>query len=387
MPNRKLKNWTPDESDSALRDLLRRNQYEEELQTSDKAAAEAYSSIYQSVPIHGLIASAPEREAIEINAITHSGTMESNGILITIDEKAIKNINPQTFKVLILLLKGATLQLPHERTATNADAINRGRIVSIGLSQYMEACRINDIKEARNQLNEGIKALYAISLEWDEEEYSRPEGKSRKVKTKKHHRMRITDHTITEEDGNPIKRGTAEVKLSFDMAEYLCGNYIMPYPDALLSIHTHYHPYSLPLGWKLCALYNVNYGKDRRNITTVKTLLNSAKGIPRYSDLVKTGRIYERLIKPFDRDLYALVEAGILSDYWYFDKNGERIERIQLGNLSYAEFAALSIHYELKDYPDQTQRLEAKNKRIKAAVSRAKTNARKKQNTAGDGGQ
>ena len=177
---------------------------------------------------------------------------------------------------------------------------------------------------------------------------------------------------------------------------YLSNSYIMPYPDALLSINTHYHPYSIPLGWKLCALHNMNFGKDIANTTTVKTLLSAAKGIPRYSDIAQQGHIYERIISRLDRDLAALIEAEVLSAYWYYDDNGTRIEGgyykggkyIESGKLallSYTEFSALHVHYELKNYPNQTPRLEAKSKRIRAAISRRKT-AKKKAEEAGDGG-
>ena len=359
----------------------------EELPSISSDAIEApYSNILQSKPLHGLLSSSTAHGNMQLNAVTHEGPMQSDGVQRTRDEEAIQEITAQTFKVLILLLTAATAQLPRADAIT-AEAINKGRKVQIPLSKYMDACRIKDIKEARSQLNEAIKALYAVSLEWDEAVFERPEGKSRKVKTTKHHRMRITDHTITPDEGNPVRRGVAEFRLSFDMAEYLSGTYIMPYPDALLSINTHYHPYSIPLGWKLCALHNMNFGKERANTTTVKTLLSAAKGIPSYSDLAQVGKIYERLIYPFDRDLAELVEAGVLSSYWYYDGSGKRIEGTQLGGLSYTEFSALYIHYELKDYPDQTPRLEAKSKRIKAAISRRKSAAKKKTEETGDGAQ
>ena len=366
------------------------------LPTDDEAEAQ-YSNVLQGKPLHGLIASSTAHGNIQLNAVTHEGTMQSEGVLITIDEEAIQGISAQTFKVLILLLTAATIQLPRADAIT-ADAINKGRKVQITLAKYMEACRVKDIKEARAQLNEAIKALYAVSLEWDEVVYEKPEGKSRKVKTTKHHCVRISDHTITQEEGNPVKRGVAEFRFSFDMAEYLSGSYIMPYPDALLSINTHYHPYSIPLGWKLCALHNMNFGTERANTTTVKTLLSAAKGIPRYSDIARQGHIYERLISRLDRDLAALVEAGVLSTYWYYDDSGARIdggsykggkytESGKLALLSYTEFSALHVHYELKNYPDQTPRLEAKSKRIKTAISRRQSAAKKKAEETGDGAQ
>lgn len=344
---------------------------------------EAYSKTLQGKPIHGLISSSTAPQNIQIDAITHAGRMDSEGVIITIDEEAIQDISAQTFKVLIILLTALTSQLPHGNII-QADAIQRGRIVKIALDDYMRACRIRDKKEARSQLNAAVKAIYAVSLEWDEVVYERPEGKSRAVKTTKHHRMRITDHTITEEEGNPVKNGAAEIRFSFDMAEYLSNSYIMPYPDALLSINTHYHPYSIPLGWKLCALHNMNFGKPTQNKTTVETLLRAAKGIPSYRRIASTGQIYDRIVKPFDRDLRALVEAGVLASYYYFDDEGNRIDTQTLGGLSYIEFSRLNIYYELKDYPDQTPRLEEKSKRIKAAIRRNAAK-KKKVDEAGDG--
>ena len=379
----------PEEETILLSTLETERTLEDISHASDESReiATPYSNVLQGKPIHGLIASSTSPRNIEIDKVTHAGTINSDGVIITIDEEAIQDISPQTFKVLIILLTAVTSQL-QSGAAANAENINRGRAVKISIDEYMEACKIRDRKEARAQLNDAIKALYAVSLEWDETTYERPDGKSRKVKTTKHHRLRITDHTITPAEGNPVRRGIAEFRFSFDMAEYLSNAYIMPYPMALLSINTHYHPYSIPIGWKLCALYNVNYGNAKRqNVTTVETLLRAAKGIPSYQSLSKRGNVYDRLIRPFDRDLTALEEAGVISSYWYFDDEGNRIDRQLLGGLSYAEFSALNVHFEMSNYPDQTPRLEAKSKRIKAAISRNRRAAKRKAEESGEAGE
>lgn len=401
MADTKRNKQTPDEA-ARLRQQSRTPQGKPPIETdtlpSIGTGIEApYSTVLQGKPLHSLFASSPAN-AIQLNAITHEGTMQSGDVLITIDEEAIKDITPQTFKVLILLLTAATIQLPRANAIT-AEAINKGRKVQIPLAKYMEACRIKDVKEARTQLNTAINALYGVSFDWIETVYEKPEGKSRKVRIDKPYRMRLLGRIggAEEVNGKPVKRGVAEVNLSFDMAEYLSGSYIMPYPDALLTINTRYHPYSIPLGWKLCALHNMNFGTERANSTTVKTLLSAAKGIPRYSDIAQQGHIYERLISRLDRDLAALVEAEVLSAYWYYMddgthieggyyKGGKYIESGKLALLSYTEFSALHVHYELKNYPDQTPRLEAKSKRIKAAISRRKA-AKKKAEENGDGAQ
>lgn len=359
----------------------------------EQAAAEigAYSKSLQSKPIHGLISSSTSKQNnIEINAITHTGTMISDGVVIIIDEEAINDIIPQTLKVFVMLLQELTAQLP-QGGETTADLIQKGRVVKLQLSTYMDRCGISDIKTARAQLNAAIRALYAVSLEWNEDTYEKPTGKKRAVKVTKHHRMRITDHTITEEEGNPVKRGAAEIRFSFDLAEYLSGAYIMPFPDAIYLINTHLNPYSIPFTWKLCTLYNMNYGKPTQFTTTVETMLRAAKGIPRYSSIAHTGQIYDRIIKPMDRDLSALLNTyGILSALWYYNSDGEKIPAEQLGSLSYAEFSKLNIHFELKNYPDQTPRLEAQRKHLTGAISRTRTTSKKKPKATaahGDGAQ
>lgn len=342
-----------------------------------------YHNTLQGTPIHGLIASSTAQQAYQMNAITHTGTAKSEGIIITVDEDVIGNLSPQTFKGLIMLLTLATEQLPRENQIT-AEAILSKREITMTLEDYMKACKVKDKKSAREQLNTIIRTIYGISLEWDETEWNRPEGKSRKVKERMHYTARIVDKIGVSAGENPVKGGKAKVTLTADMASYLAGAYIMPYPSALLTINTQYHPYSIPLGWKLCALYNMNYeNPERRNKTTVSTLLKAAKGIPRYESIAHRGNIYDKIISPFDRDMRELVSAGVLSSYYYETPAGVRIEGNQLGGLSYQEFSSLYVYFDLKAYPDQTPRLEAKQKRISAAISRAKRAARKKEEAEG----
>lgn len=338
----------------------------------------------QGKPFHVLFSITQQN--IQIDDTTHVGKIEKDDVIIIFEQDAIKNMTPQTAQVLLIILSIATIQLPH-RDAINADTINKGRKIKLTLAKYMEIRKIKDVKEARNQLNKAINALYGISFDWTETKYETPKGKSRRVKIDKPYRTRLLGRIggPEEVDGKPVKRGVAEINIDFDMAEFLAGAYIMPFHEALLTINTHLHPYSFSIGWKLCFLHNENFGKSTANTTTVKTLLDSAEGIPRYSDLAARGNIYDRLIYPFDRDLAYLIEIGVLSTYWYYDDNGKKIESAQLGGLSYAEFESLHIHYEMNNYPDQTPRLEAKAKRIKATISRNKNAAKKKAEHAGDG--
>ena len=346
---------------------LEAEEAEEPIEIDPARLPSSYSQTLQGKGINGLIASSTSGGAVQLNAITHNGTMESEGVLITIEEQAIQDISPQTFKVLVILITKATAQLPRANAIT-AEAIVKGRTVRIPLEEYMSKCGIKDRKEARIQLTNAINTLYAISLEWTEVRYSRPEGKTRKVKESIPYRLRIIDKTA----GSPVKNNVAEITFSYDMAAYLSASYMMPYPSALLTVNTRYHPYSIPIGWKLCTHNNMNYGKPNYGRITVKTLLSAAKGIPRYESIAGKGEIYRRIISPFDRDLYALIEAGVLDSYSYLDAEGEKVDRGELYRYSYSQFSLFTILFELKDYPEarHAERLEQKQKRISAAISR-----------------
>ena len=329
-----------------------------------------YKRTLQGPPIHGLIASSTSPQNMQIDAITRSGTINSDGVIITVAEEALSDVSAQTFKVLIMYLTKATEQLPREDKIT-PEAINRGRTVRISLEEYMRACGTKDKKTAREQLNTAVKSLYAISLEWEEIDYSKGPKARERVK----HAARIIDHIATNESGNATKRGAAEVQLSYSMAEYLAGSFIMAYPKALLMINTKANPYAIPLGWKLCSQYNMNWGKAAQGRIKVATLLKAAKGIPRYETIAHRGNIFDKIVKPFDRDMRALVDRGVLSGYYYVDDMGARVDNVAA--LSYSTFIGLNVVYEIESYPDQGQRLERKQKRISAAISRNKKASKK----------
>lgn len=338
-----------------------------------------YKRVLQGAAIHGLIAAPTSEKAFQMNAITHTGTAKSEGFELTLDENIIGLYSPQTEKGIALLLMKATEQLPHGDQIT-PENIQKNLEIEITLDDYMRACNIRDRKTARKQLNTIVQTIYGISIKWRETEWSKPEGKSRKVKERMEYDTRIIDGMGVSVGDNPVKGGRVKVSLTLKMAYYLATRYPMPIPSALFTINTNNNPYSFPLGWKLCALDNINITNnhpERVGHTTVKTLLNAVKGIPRYESIAHRGNIYDKIIEPFDRDMRELVKRGILSGYYYYDDMGARVDNI--GAISYLTFSGLNIWYELKDYPSQILRLEAKQKRISAARKKAIRAAKKKQ--------
>ena len=65
-----------------------------------------------------------------------------------------------------------------------------------------------------------------------------------------------------------------------------------------------------------------------------------------------------RIIDPFEKDMYALVEKyGILKTWRYCNKKGAPLSDEQWKTLSYHEWSELYIEFEIADYPDQTKRV------------------------------
>ena len=108
----------------------------------------------------------------------------------------------------------------------------------------------------------------------------------------------------------------------------------------------------------------MNINKSNENTISVKTLLECTPELPKYEEVMSSGKhVEQRIIKPFTRDMDA-----ITSFRWHYcGKNAAQIEEPD----SYAEFEKSLIHIEWLDYPDQTKRMEAKKKRV--AASKRKT--------------
>lgn len=315
-------------------------------------------------PLVNNIISSLTTTGVQLDAIAHTAELYREGNkIIRIDERALDDLSDQAIKVLIILNNKATEQLPQKADFTEA-SILRNRTVKISLGEYMAACEIGDRKSARDQLNAGVRTLYAVSYNWQEVMYIPQEGKRKDKREEKHYSTRIVETIGTMEGENPVKRGTADLVLTYGYAEYLALSYYQNYPAALLKINSKLHPYSISLGWKLSTMYNMDAGKATQGKTTVATLIKAVKKFPRYNPA--KGQAYQRIIHPFDRDMQELVERGILSDYAYYDGMGNRITT--LASLSYAEFSALDVRYTMAGYPDQTPLIEARQKRISAAT-------------------
>ena len=339
-----------------------------ELQQSEEQ--KPYSNMLQGKGTNALAHSS--KRGARLDPFTGVGSMiTADDVQIFLENFNSISLNVQTHKVLDALTLELTSNFPHGVEAT-ADQINKHRAVMLSVNDYMELCGIKDKKEARKQLKDAIQSLYNVSLEWDEVCYIVPEGKKRRTKQVLHHKMRVSDHLITDESENPVKGGRVLFKFSFELAEYLSQAYIMPYPDKLLTVNSKYNPHSYYIGRKLAEHHNMNIGKANANRISVKALIEALPDLPSYNDIMQDAKqITKRIIQPFERDLIALKDTyGILASWNYCNSNGEPLTDEQVESYSYSTWEQWLIEFELADYPDQSERIAKIEERKKTAKKR-----------------
>lgn len=329
-------------------------------------ASAKYSNILQGRATNAL--SKTSKKSMNYDDKVGNSWSNQDGVLIKLNDSTNLNLNVQAHKVLDALILKLTCNFTLGKKAT-AEVINKSRAVTLSLTEYMELCGLRDKKEARKQLTEAVRAIYNISMGWQETIY---EGKK---KIERRWQARVADVMGEEWVESPIKNSKVLFKFTFDMAEYLSMAYIMPYPENLFQINSKYNPHSYYLGRRLLDHYNQNINKENRNRILVKTLLRGIPDLPRYEEV---RRVKELIIDPFERDLDALVDIyGILCSWEYCSKGGTPVPEEQLVGIDYNTWASLLVLFKPKDYPEQRERLSQKTPSPPASPKSKKTKTEK----------
>ena len=328
-----------------------------------EAKATSYSNMLQGKGTNAL--ARISKKTARVDAITGNATITvPENVIINIADYANCKLNVQTIQLYHILAIKLTQQLPYEATA---EQIQKHRAVILTVEEFMKLRGLKDKKEARKQLEETIRTLYNISIEWEERHVLIPEGKKRSKLTPIKHGMRIADYRA-----NVIENGKAIFQFTFDLAGYLSKAYVAPFPMGLLQVNSHNHPYSYQLGVKLALHYNMNRTKENEKRISVKTLLEGLPDMPKYEDVMnnpKDGHVARKIIDPFEDDMNALIyEYGVLTNWEYCNSKGAPLTDEQLKDYSYNEWVNRLVTFEFANYPEQTEyikKLEAKKRKAK----------------------
>lgn len=325
-------------------------------------ASAKYSNILQGRATNAL--SKTSKKSMSYDDKSGSSWSNQDGVLIKLNDSMNLNLNVQAHKVLDALILKLTGNFTLGKKAT-AEAINKSRAVVLSLTEYMELCGLRDKKEARKQLTEAVRAIYSISMGWQETSY---DGKK---KIERRWQARVADVMGEEWVESPIKNSKVLFKFTFDMAEYLSMAYIMPYPENLFQINSKYNPHSYYLGRRLLDHYNQNICKENKNRILVSTLLRGIPDLPHYNEV---RRVKELIIEPFERDLDALVDLyGILDSWEYCSKGGAPLSEEQSNNMDYNTWTDLLVLFKPKDYPEQRERLAAQKASAASSAKKRKS--------------
>lgn len=316
--------------------------------TGEEEAEEQFSFIRQGTATNDLTkVVTTNKNRVTIDAITGKAFIEQNETKIEIANIAQTiGARPSVFQLLDILTKQFTAQ-----------GANSSR-VEIPLSTFMEYRGIKDKKSARKQVNEDLDTLFNTSISF-----------------KKNDKNYI-DIRLIDEKG--IRNGIIRINFSSSFFAYLKSSNVMAYPLELCRIENWRYPHSYAIGRKIAEHKNMNVGKTNEDIISIKTILNSAQGIPTYEEVMASdGAVNRRIIETTEKALDGLED---ILTWEYCKEKGTPLTDEELTNLTYDVFITLNIKVSWKKYPDQTKRLERKQERIDENIekSKKKTRNRKK---------
>lgn len=222
-----------------------------------------------------------------------------------------------------------------------------------GIPQTSESC-----KNAKKTINKDLALLASMVLSWEE-----------KGKDKAFGNMAIFQD-------NYYKNGMIYFTFGNKMAHYLINAYTMQFPTALFKIKGN-SPNAYRIGCKL-AIHNSMDSNKRRgtaNILSVESLLKEAPEIPTYLEVMNGDRHAERrIIDPLEKALETLCAENVLTGWEYCNGKSEPLTKQQIDSGSYSDFSKWYVRYELRNAPDQSERIE---KRAKEKTDKKKADARR----------
>lgn len=287
---------------------------------------------------------------ISIDDITGLATIERGGLTVNIADYMSKGIK----------IKASTHRLLDALTVRFAETGAKSSTVQMPLKEYMELCGLSDEKEARKQAKEDLEALYSLTLSF--------KGKGK-------HALDFADFRLCDYKG--IANGIIIFNYSLPFYGVLKQYPIMRLPNGYFKLNSKRNPNSPYFLRKISELKNMNATGVNEDLISVQTLLNSTDELPRYEDIASTGRIDQRIIRPFERDLDALQD---ILTWEYCHSKGEPLSAAELSAMDYSTFSELLIKVKWLDYPAEVAQKALERKEQAKAKAAPKKRGRPKKN-------
>lgn len=353
-----------DEHKQATREGVRRRR-----ERLAETPEELYSKILQN-KITNILPLCSSRRAIK--TVTGGSVIKLRELTLELPRGLVWDVH--TSKTADLLLLKLTDQLPHfnswDLTDRQRGEIARKRVVTLTLDEYMKACALSDVKSARDRLNKSLDTLFEAKITTSENVPKRG-----KVELE----MRFATARAKEESReNPIKGGRVAFAFSQEMAEHLSRHGIMPYPRKLLLINTQKYRHAYHIGRYLAWIQDLSAGKEPPYYVSVECVMNWCHVLPTYDEIMKGDRHIDRkIIEPFHKNLYALVDQAVLESVSICKENGEELSDEDLQRMDKIEdFKRLNVKFKFpgKYYEALKSTTPPKKKRGRPSKAKAANN-------------
>lgn len=221
------------------------------------------------------------------------------------------------------------------------------------------------LDNARRKIKKDILLLRASSLTWEE-----------KVRGKTGD---FADIGIL--GAGAIRNGSIKLEFTTSIAEYLIQLPLTQYPVALLAVdERNNNAYAMGLAMAEHYSLDNNHIRGTAQLLKVKTLLGYTTLPDINSSTVKKVGWEPRVKEPLENALDALTACGLLADWRYSKSKGEELTDEEATNFtSYEDWADTLIFFTLKDAPDHTARIEARQAEKKTRQTKRRKTVKKKE--------
>lgn len=208
------------------------------------------------------------------------------------------------------------------------------RTISFSVTQYMNGRNLKDRRNAKHQLDKGLKTFLRTTLAYSG--MKRPNGKGKRPKD-----VDAFDGINILTSAHRTPDGIVTVSFSPEFNDIITKRgLVMPYAKATYQINPQKHPHAYYIVRKMQEQKRIAYGEPNADRLRISTLLKAIPSLPTYEEVKKTNRNYSgRIIEPFFRDLGETPQVQqIFKDYAFLDPDGQPFTKDTYDNLSYDQF-------------------------------------------------
>lgn len=222
----------------------------------------------------------------------------------------------------------------------------------------------NAYKDAKKQINKDLDIFFNATLRWDARSKNRDFLEVRLL------------------EGRGIKAGHIHIKFTETFANFLIRQPLNQYPIALYGMdERNRNAYTLAV--ILCHRGNMdnNIKRGTANILGIANILPHLS-LPSIEEVRAKNQSWTARIKePFETALDKTISEGILDNWYYSHSKGVRLSDEEADFSNYEEWVETMLYYTLKNAPDHTERLAAREAEKQAALKAAKSTKKDTKNT------